>query len=46
MPNVLITPHMAGFHVGYPAEAIPIVTENIRRFLAGDVDRMINVVRR
>lgn len=46
MPNVLITPHMAAFHVGYPAEAIPIVIENIRRFLAGDVDSMINVVRR
>ena len=46
MPNVLITPHMAGFHVGYPAEAIPIVIENIHRFLAGDVDGMINVVRR
>jgi phosphoglycerate dehydrogenase-like enzyme len=46
MPNVLITPHMAGFHVGYPGEAIPIVIENIRHFLAGDVDGMINVVRR
>lgn len=46
MPNVLITPHMAGFHSGYPAEAIPIVIENIRRFVAGDVDHMINVVRR
>lgn len=46
LPNVLITPHMAGYHVGYPAEAIPIVNENIRHFLAGDVDGMINVVRR
>ena len=46
MPNVLITPHMAGFHVGYPDDAIPIVVQNIRRFLAGDVDGMINVVRR
>jgi D-2-hydroxyacid dehydrogenase (NADP+) len=46
MPNVLITPHMAGFHVGYPAEAIPVVIENIRHFLVGDVDGMTNVVRR
>jgi phosphoglycerate dehydrogenase-like enzyme len=46
MPNVLLTPHMAGFHVDYPAEAIPIVIENISHFLAGDVDGMINVVRR
>jgi D-2-hydroxyacid dehydrogenase (NADP+) len=46
MSNVLITPHMAGFHAGYPDEALPIVIENIRHFLAGDVDGMINVVRR
>ena len=46
MPNVLITPHMAGFHSGYPDEAVPIVVENIRRFLAGDVDGMLNVVGR
>jgi D-2-hydroxyacid dehydrogenase (NADP+) len=46
MPNVLITPHMAGFHAGYPDEALPIVIENIRHFLAGDVDGMINLVRR
>jgi D-2-hydroxyacid dehydrogenase (NADP+) len=46
MPNVLITPHMAGFHAGYPDEALPIVIENIRHFLAGDIDGMINMVRR
>ena len=46
MPNVLITPHMAGFHAGYPDEALPIVIENVRHFLAGDIDGMINVVRR
>jgi phosphoglycerate dehydrogenase-like enzyme len=46
MPNVLITPHMAGFHAGYPDEALPIVIENIRHFLAGDIDGMVNVVRR
>jgi D-2-hydroxyacid dehydrogenase (NADP+) len=46
MPNVLITPHMAGFHAGYPDEALPIVIENIRHFLAGDINGMINVVRR
>ncbi len=46
MDNVIITPHMAGFHVGYPVDALPVVEENIRRFMAGDLDRMINVVRR
>ena len=46
MPHVIITPHMAGFHAGYPDEALPIVIENVRHFLAGDIDGMINVVRR
>jgi phosphoglycerate dehydrogenase-like enzyme len=46
MSNVLITPHMAGFHAGYPDEALPIVIENIRHFLAADLDAMTNVVRR
>ena len=46
MENVIVTPHMAGFHAGYPAEALPVVEENIRHFLAGDLDQMLNVVRR
>lgn len=46
MENVIITPHMAGFHTGYAAAALPVVIENIRHFLAGEVDQMTNVVRR
>lgn len=46
MENVIVTPHMAGFHAGYAAEALPIVEENIRRFMAGDVDHMTNIVKR
>jgi D-2-hydroxyacid dehydrogenase (NADP+) len=46
MENVIVTPHMAGFHTGYAAEALPIVEANIRHFLAGDLDHMINVVKR
>ncbi len=46
MENVIVTPHMAGFHIGYATEALPVVEENIHRFLAGDVDHMINVVKR
>ena len=44
--NVLVTPHTAGFHVGYADEALPIVEENLRLFLAGDTANLINVVRR
>lgn len=46
LDNVLLTPHTAGFHVGYADEALPIVEENLRRFLAGDLDNLINIVRR
>lgn len=45
LENVLITPHTAGMHVGYADEALPVVEENLRRFLAGDRARLINLVR-
>ncbi len=45
MENVVVTPHTAGFHVGYADDALPVVEENIRRFVAGDVAGMANVVR-
>jgi phosphoglycerate dehydrogenase-like enzyme len=44
--NVIVTPHVAGLHDGYAGHALPTVEENIRRFLAGDIANMINVVRR
>jgi D-2-hydroxyacid dehydrogenase (NADP+) len=46
MKNVIVTPHLAGFYDGYPDHALPVVEENIRRFLAGDTVNMINVVKR
>lgn len=46
MENVIVTAHMGGFHAGYPAEALPVVEENIRHFLAGEIDQMTNIVRR
>lgn len=46
MENVLITPHLGGFYDTYPAYALPVVEENLRRFLAGDTKNMINVVKR
>jgi phosphoglycerate dehydrogenase-like enzyme len=46
MENVLITPHTAGFHIGYADDALPIVEENLRWFLAGDIAHIANVVRR
>jgi len=45
MENVIVTPHLGGFHDQYPEQALPTVEENLRRFLAGDTKNMINVVR-
>jgi len=46
MENVIVTPHLGGFHDQYAEQALPTVEENLRRFLAGDTKNMINVVRR
>jgi phosphoglycerate dehydrogenase-like enzyme len=46
LPNVLITPHAGGFFDDYPKHALPTIEENLRRFLAGDMDHMINRVPR
>jgi len=46
MEQVIVTPHLGGFCDVYVDDALPIVEENIRRFLAGNRDQMINVVRR
>jgi len=43
--NVILTPHLAGFYDGYAAAALPVIEENIRKFLAGDIANMINIVR-
>jgi len=46
MENVIITQHQGGFFDGYPRFAIPVVEENLRKYLAGDLKGMINVVER
>lgn len=44
MKNVIITPHLAGYNDEYPKRALPVLKENIRRFLAGDTMNMVNLV--
>jgi phosphoglycerate dehydrogenase-like enzyme len=46
MPNVIITPHQGGFFDRYPDHALPVLLENLKHFLAGETDRMINIVRK
>lgn len=45
MKNVIVFPHLAGFNDRYPSQALPIVEQNIQKFLAGQVAEMVNVVR-
>jgi phosphoglycerate dehydrogenase-like enzyme len=42
LPNVLITPHVSGFHSGYWAIVTRMFTDNLRRFAAGEP--LLNVV--
>jgi phosphoglycerate dehydrogenase-like enzyme len=35
MPNVVITPHVAGTHPDYMARSADIFLENLKRYLAG-----------
>lgn len=46
MKNVIITPHMAGRCEIYVEEVLPIVEENLRRFLRGEKHNLINVIER
>src|SRR5260221_3060431 len=46
MENVIVTQHQGGFFDGYPGFALPVVEENMRKYLAGDLTGMINVVKR
>ncbi|MGA3305234.1 MAG: D-2-hydroxyacid dehydrogenase [Stellaceae bacterium] len=42
--NFMLTPHLGGFYDEYPDRALPVVEENMRRFLAGDFAHMVNRV--
>ena len=44
MPNVIITTHQGGFCDVYIEHALPMVEANMRCFLSGNLDKMINVV--
>ena len=44
LENVLITPKQGGYCDVYVDYALPIIEENMRRYLAGAIDTMLNVV--
>ena len=43
-PNVLVTPHNAGFHVGYPDQAYAAISANMARYLQGGAEALENKV--
>ena len=44
LPNVVISPQQGGYFVGYEEHVMPLLVENMRRFLAGRFGEMENVV--
>ena len=42
--NLIMTPHLGGFHDRYVDDVLPLVVENMRCFLAGDVRNMSGLV--
>jgi len=45
LPNVVVSPQVGGFFDGYEDHVMPLLLENMRRFLTGRVGEMENVVR-
>jgi phosphoglycerate dehydrogenase-like enzyme len=46
MENVILSPHIGAFNADYVAQVLPFVKQNLTHYLAGERDRMINVVRK
>jgi D-2-hydroxyacid dehydrogenase (NADP+) len=44
--NLTIFPHLGGYSHGYEDRAMPTIEDNMRKFLVGDLKRMVNIVRK
>jgi D-2-hydroxyacid dehydrogenase (NADP+) len=44
--NITLFPHLGGFSVGYEDRAMPTIEGNMRKFFAGDLKSMINIVKK
>ena len=44
--NITLFPHLGGFSVGYEDRAMPTIEGNMKKFFAGDLKNMINIVRK
>lgn len=45
MENVILSPHIGAFNADYIEQVLPFVKQNLARYLAGDFDKMVNVVK-
>lgn len=43
-PRVIVTPHLGGFHAGYPEQVYAVIADNVARYRAGGVDALLNRV--
>ncbi|HKT18495.1 MAG TPA: D-2-hydroxyacid dehydrogenase [Stellaceae bacterium] len=46
MENVILSPHIGAFNADYTEQVLPFVKQNLARYLAGDFDNMVNVVKK
>lgn len=44
LSNIIITPHVAGFHQGYADQVLSLVADNLRRYRDSGADALINIV--
>ena len=45
LDNVYVTPRVAGFHTRYTQQILTIIEPNLRHYLRGELDLMVNVVK-
>ena len=43
-PKIVVTPHVGGFHDSYPTDVAALMADNVRLFLSGGPDTLINRV--
>jgi phosphoglycerate dehydrogenase-like enzyme len=43
-PKVIVTPHIGGFHDGYPIDVAALMVDNVRRFFSDGPETLINLV--
>lgn len=45
LPNLIVSPHLAGLNSSYPESLLPLLIQNVSLFLAGRRTEMVNLVK-